>query len=46
MGLLDLTLDGLDNSGQTVASGKGQATIAVNGRSDVSIMMCLPPGCQ
>jgi hypothetical protein len=45
-GLLDLTLDGLDSGGQTVANGKGQATIIVNGHSEVSIMMCLPPGCQ
>ena len=45
MGLLDLTLDGLDNSGQTVANGKGQATLAVGGRTYVSIMMCPAPGC-
>jgi hypothetical protein len=44
-GLLDLTLDGLDKGGQTVANGKGQATITVNGRTEVSIMMCPAPGC-
>ena len=46
-GLLDLTLDGLDSGGQTVANGKGQATLVVGGgHTDLSITMCLPPGCQ
>jgi hypothetical protein len=45
-GLLDLTLDGLDNAGQTIANGKGQAMIVVGGRTDVPVMMCPAPGCQ